>query len=201
VKPLCDLEVADDLEEIPCLRVTAWAEHAHQALGRPFCSATQLLEPNRRVDIVAKYRLPGLEISGEKALDAFTKKLLSVLAIRSKARLHRFLVSQFLSQFGFWAEPLARKPLILQVRRDVRVVEGARLEIALTVCDGVLQISITVATRPIDRVTSQLRHRPRGVEGTRLRACCVQTSGTTIPAAAEILVRRSSSAPPGQRHS
>jgi hypothetical protein len=30
-------------------------------------------------------------------------------------------------------------------RRDVRVVEGARLEIALTVCDGVLQISIIVA--------------------------------------------------------
>ncbi|HXH24234.1 MAG TPA: hypothetical protein VNI78_03230, partial [Vicinamibacterales bacterium] len=29
--------------------------------------------------------------------------------------------------------------------RDVRVVEGARLEIALTVCDGLLQISITVA--------------------------------------------------------
>jgi hypothetical protein len=37
-----------------------------------------------------------------------------------------------------------RKSLILK-RRDVRVVEGARLEIALTVCDGVLQISITVA--------------------------------------------------------
>jgi hypothetical protein len=30
-------------------------------------------------------------------------------------------------------------------RRDGRVVEGARLEIALAVCDGVLQISITVA--------------------------------------------------------
>jgi hypothetical protein len=42
-------------------------------------------------------------------------------------------VSQFLSQFGFWAEPLARKPLILQMRRDVRVVEGARLE---SVCRG-----------------------------------------------------------------
>jgi hypothetical protein len=38
----------------------------------------------------------------------------------------------------------ARNSLILK-RRDVRVVEGARLEIALTVCDGVLQISITVA--------------------------------------------------------
>jgi hypothetical protein len=35
--------------------------------------------------------------------------------------------------------------LILKTRRDVRVVEGARLEIALTVCDGALRISITVA--------------------------------------------------------
>ena len=40
--------------------------------------------------------------------------------------------------------PTARK-LLIPKRRDVRVVEGARLEIALTVCDGVLQISITVA--------------------------------------------------------
>ncbi len=35
--------------------------------------------------------------------------------------------------------------LVPLVRRDVREAEGARLEIALTVCDGVLQISITVA--------------------------------------------------------
>jgi len=46
---------------------------------------------------------------------------------------------------GLQADPLARKPLIPNIRRDVRVVEGARLEIALAVCDGVLQISITVA--------------------------------------------------------
>jgi hypothetical protein len=91
VKPLCSLEVVDDLEEIACLRVAARTEHAHQALGRPFCSATQLLEPNRGVDIVAKYCLPGVEIPGEKALDAFTQKLLSVLAVRSKARLHCLL--------------------------------------------------------------------------------------------------------------
>ena len=38
----------------------------------------------------------------------------------------------------------ARNSLILK-RRDVRVVEGARLEIALAMIDGVLQISITVA--------------------------------------------------------
>jgi hypothetical protein len=38
-------------------------------------------------------------------------------------------VSQSVSQFPFRADPLARKPLILKTRRDVRVVEGARLEI------------------------------------------------------------------------
>src|SRR5439155_2399896 len=38
----------------------------------------------------------------------------------------------------------ARKSLILK-RRDVGVVDRARLEIALAICDGVLQISITVA--------------------------------------------------------
>src|SRR5712691_3535894 len=37
------------------------------------------------------------------------------------------------------------KPLIPLARRDVRVVEGARLEIALSVCDGTLPISITIA--------------------------------------------------------
>jgi hypothetical protein len=41
--------------------------------------------------------------------------------------------SQFLSRSGFRAGPLARKPLILKTRRDVRVVEGARLEISLSV--------------------------------------------------------------------
>ena len=35
-------------------------------------------------------------------------------------------VSQFLSQFGFRAAPLARKPLILNIRRDVRVVVRLR---------------------------------------------------------------------------
>ena len=42
-------------------------------------------------------------------------------------------LTQFLTQFGFRAEPLARKPLIPKTRRDVRVVEGARLE---SVCRG-----------------------------------------------------------------
>ena len=50
-------------------------------------------------------------------------------------------LTQFATQFWFWAEPLARKPLILKMRRDVRVVEGARLE---SVCRG----NSTVGSNP-----------------------------------------------------
>ena len=38
-----------------------------------------------------------------------------------------------------------RPQLVDSKRRDVGVVDRARLEIALTICDGVLQISIIVA--------------------------------------------------------
>ncbi len=91
VKPLCSLQVLDHFEEIAGSRVAAWAEHPHQALRRPFCPAAQFHEPNRRVDIRAKYCLAGVKIAGEKALDAVTQKLLPVLAVRTKARLHRLL--------------------------------------------------------------------------------------------------------------
>jgi hypothetical protein len=37
------------------------------------------------------------------------------------------------------------QPTLFGALHNVRVAKGARLEIALTVCDGVLQISITVA--------------------------------------------------------
>ena len=53
-------------------------------------------------------------------------------------------LTQFVTHSRLPAQPLACKMLI-KTRRDVRVVEGARLEIALTICDGVLRISITVA--------------------------------------------------------
>jgi len=41
--------------------------------------------------------------------------------------------------------------------------EGARLEIALAVCDGVLQISITLQSQPVsgDHVTSVDRRKPQ----------------------------------------
>ena len=55
------------------------------------------------------------------------------------------LTSQSRHSLRLSGSPPSGKLLIPLERRDVRVVEGARLEIALTVCDGVLQISITVA--------------------------------------------------------
>ena len=55
------------------------------------------------------------------------------------------LASQSRHRLRLSGSPPSGKLLIPLARRDVRVVEGARLEIALAVCDGVLQISITVA--------------------------------------------------------
>ena len=55
------------------------------------------------------------------------------------------LTSQSRHSLLLQGSPPSGKLLIPLARRHVRVVEGARLEIALTVCDGVLQISITVA--------------------------------------------------------
>ncbi|HUE88528.1 MAG TPA: hypothetical protein VMO26_20820 [Vicinamibacterales bacterium] len=55
------------------------------------------------------------------------------------------LTSQSRHSLTLSGSPPHGKLLIPLSRRDVRVVEGARLENALTVCDGVLRISITVA--------------------------------------------------------
>ena len=55
------------------------------------------------------------------------------------------LTSQSRHSLLLQGSPPSGKLLIPLNRRDVRVVEGARLEIALAICDGVLQISITVA--------------------------------------------------------
>jgi hypothetical protein len=53
-------------------------------------------------------------------------------------------LTQFATQFGFPGRIDGCKSLILKTRRDVRVVEGARLEIHLAVRDGVLSIAISV---------------------------------------------------------
>ena len=46
---------------------------------------------------------------------------------------------------SIWTASDESRAVVDSTNGEIRVVEGARLEIALTVCDGVLQISITVA--------------------------------------------------------
>jgi hypothetical protein len=60
------------------VRIAARAEHSHQAFRRPFRSAAQFLEPDRRVNVIAKDRLSGVEIPGEKAFETFLQQLLPV---------------------------------------------------------------------------------------------------------------------------
>ena len=82
MQALSTLEVTNDLEEIAGLRIAGWTEHPHEALRRPFRTAAQLLEPDRRVDVVAKDRLARIEISGEEGFDAFSEQFLPVFPVR-----------------------------------------------------------------------------------------------------------------------
>ena len=72
------LQVADDFEEVARLWVALRAEHTHQALRRPTRQATQLLESDGGIDVVAQYRLARVEVSDQQTLDPFTQKLLAV---------------------------------------------------------------------------------------------------------------------------
>ena len=78
--------------------------------------------------------------------------------VQADIEVEEALTSQSRHSLTLSGDPPHGKLLIPFSRRDVRVVEGARLEIALTVSDGVLQISITVA-KPTTEPRSRLLHR------------------------------------------
>src|SRR5260370_37471738 len=67
MKSLFFLEVLNHFEEIARLRIATWTQHPHEAFRWPLRPATQLLESDRGVDVVAKDRLSGIEVPGEKA--------------------------------------------------------------------------------------------------------------------------------------
>jgi hypothetical protein len=48
-----------------------WPQHAHQALGRYLCALFELLESDRRVDVVAQDGLAGSEVAVDDALNGF----------------------------------------------------------------------------------------------------------------------------------
>ena len=58
------LQVADDAEEIACLRIAARAEHADKAFRRRAGRRAELLKTDRRFDVVAQDRLAGIDIAG-----------------------------------------------------------------------------------------------------------------------------------------
>src|SRR5262249_759853 len=91
MKPLFFLKVLNHLEEIARFRIPARTDHPPQAFRGPFRATAQLFEPDRRVDVVAKDRLSGVEITGEKGFDAFLEQFLTVFPIASEACLHRVL--------------------------------------------------------------------------------------------------------------
>src|SRR5579864_6252180 len=79
----------DDFEKVARLGVAPWAEHPHQALRQLAREPAQFLKADGGVDVVAKNRLAGIEIAGEKALDAFAQKFLAEFGILLDARLNR----------------------------------------------------------------------------------------------------------------
>ena len=72
------LKVTNHFEQVARLRIPGRAEHAHQALGGSFRDATELLKPDRRVNVVAQNRFSRIEISRQERLHAFTKEFLPV---------------------------------------------------------------------------------------------------------------------------
>jgi hypothetical protein len=78
LEPFGTLKVTNHLKQIARLRIPGGAEHAHQAFGGSFRDATELLKPDRRVNVVAQNRFSRIEISGQERLHAFTQEFLPV---------------------------------------------------------------------------------------------------------------------------
>lgn len=81
------LQVADHAEKVPRLRIAARAEHANEALGRRVRRFAQLLKADRRLDVVAQDRLPGVHIPGKHRLNAFAQQLVRETATGRKPNL------------------------------------------------------------------------------------------------------------------
>ena len=65
------LDTADDLEEVPGVRIAGRSEHAHDTLRRFVSEGAELSEPEGGVDVVAQHDLASVDIPGKRVLDAF----------------------------------------------------------------------------------------------------------------------------------
>lgn len=72
------------------MRIAAFAKHAHKAFGRFMRSFAELLKTDRRVDVIAKDSLAGLDIARKKAIHGLADKALAELGIPLHPCLKRF---------------------------------------------------------------------------------------------------------------
>jgi hypothetical protein len=85
------LKLSDYRQKVSCIGVAARAEHAHQTLRRSAGNRRQVVEANRRIDVIANDGFTGLEIAGEKGLEAFGQQSFAKLGIALRASLDGLL--------------------------------------------------------------------------------------------------------------
>jgi hypothetical protein len=80
------LQILNDLEQIACLRITAWPEHPHQTLGGTMRDLAQFGKPDCGVDEIAKDEIPGFDIARKKILNPLAQERLTKTGIALNAR-------------------------------------------------------------------------------------------------------------------
>src|SRR6516165_11059706 len=111
------LQLPQYSEQIAGARITPWAQHAHEALGRRSRGFGERFEPNGGVDVIAQDRLTGLEVPGQELFGRFGEQRLTEGRITVCPRLHglfEFLRQRHLtfpSFVAFCSPPTAPAPL------------------------------------------------------------------------------------------
>ena len=95
--PFPSLKLGNDAEEVFRGGVSFGPEHSHQALRWNSSALLQRPKPIGCVDVVAKNRLSGIDVSREHAFDGFAKKRLA------KSRIALNAIANSISEvFGQW---------------------------------------------------------------------------------------------------
>jgi len=85
------LQIGQHIEQIAGLRIAAGAEHADEALGLGAGGLAQLLEADRRLDVIAQDRLAGVDVAGEHCIDSFAQQRVGESPVGRDVLLHQFL--------------------------------------------------------------------------------------------------------------
>jgi hypothetical protein len=84
-------KVPEHAEQVLGLRIAARPEHADEALGLRPGRLAQLLEADRRLDVVAQDRLARVDVAGQHGVDPFAQQRLAEGRVGRDPPLHQFL--------------------------------------------------------------------------------------------------------------